>query len=333
MKNRIAALDVVKAIAIYLVILGHVLQHLRSSNYIDEPVYIFIYSFHMSLFMTLSGFFAATTLKMHFFRLAWKKAKSLLLPCIVWGGVLSVCYQLFIEKAFSFYSLIEFIYYDFWFLKSVFICYILAWIGFSLKLPSWVWCFLVCVAAQFIPAFSVPVMMPCFLSGYILSSEIENVWFVRLMPFFLVVFVLLFISAPNSLFDGNFEKDLLSMGMTFSSICQLLICRFYKVMMGLSGSFFIISVIKLTIWGKKAEDSVVIHYLSIIGKETMGIYIVHSIIIGYIFSKFFNLDTFNMVILNVLVAPMFAFATLLLSYSIVKILTKSKIMSLLLLGK
>lgn len=58
MGRRIVAFDIIKLIAIYLVIVGHCTQHLLSSFEYEEPVYLFIYSFHMPLFMFLSGFFS-----------------------------------------------------------------------------------------------------------------------------------------------------------------------------------------------------------------------------------------------------------------------------------
>ena len=58
MKNRIIAFDLIKLFAIFLVIEGHCTQHLLSSFEYDEPVYVYIYSFHMPLFMFLSGYFS-----------------------------------------------------------------------------------------------------------------------------------------------------------------------------------------------------------------------------------------------------------------------------------
>ena len=60
--ERIKYLDYLKAFAIYLVVYGHLL-----CDYADEqassPVCITIYSFHMALFMSLSGYFFQSSLK------------------------------------------------------------------------------------------------------------------------------------------------------------------------------------------------------------------------------------------------------------------------------
>ncbi|MDE5968902.1 MAG: acyltransferase family protein [Muribaculaceae bacterium] len=55
-RNRVVWLDILKCMAIFLVLWGHSIQYLRSDSPFDDPVFRFIYSFHMPLFMALSGF-------------------------------------------------------------------------------------------------------------------------------------------------------------------------------------------------------------------------------------------------------------------------------------
>ena len=85
-KKRIDALDLLKSLAIFLVIWGHVIQHCLSLNPGDEPVYRVIYTFHMPLFMVLCGFFSWNSMKMGFWGMLKKKMLAILLPSIVWGG-------------------------------------------------------------------------------------------------------------------------------------------------------------------------------------------------------------------------------------------------------
>lgn len=56
--TRLIYFDLLKLFAIFLVIEGHCVQHLLDTNEYDEPLYSFIYSFHMPLFMTIAGFFS-----------------------------------------------------------------------------------------------------------------------------------------------------------------------------------------------------------------------------------------------------------------------------------
>ena len=56
-KRNFAYFDILKFILIFLVVFGHIIE-----KYIDFPliksIYLFIYSFHMPLFVFVSGFFA-----------------------------------------------------------------------------------------------------------------------------------------------------------------------------------------------------------------------------------------------------------------------------------
>ena len=64
--RRDVAFDYLKAFAIWLVVYGHCHQHLLSLDRHDNIVYVFIYSFHMPLFMCISGYFSSSSLKMDF---------------------------------------------------------------------------------------------------------------------------------------------------------------------------------------------------------------------------------------------------------------------------
>lgn len=87
-KERLLYVDIAKGLCILLVITGHILQYNFSGNGSDT-VFNFIYSFHMPVFMLLSGYVAALSqnkidLKSSicFIR---KKFYSLAVPFYVWG--------------------------------------------------------------------------------------------------------------------------------------------------------------------------------------------------------------------------------------------------------
>ncbi len=83
MKTRNIAFDLLKLFAIFLVLWGHCIQHMKVTN-TDEPVYLFIYSFHMPLFMMISGYFSISSLSMRVWPFLKKKFIQLLLPCVTW---------------------------------------------------------------------------------------------------------------------------------------------------------------------------------------------------------------------------------------------------------
>lgn len=59
--KRIQWPDLLKAFAIILVVIGHVVSTYDSRGY-NAPIALWIYSFHMPLFMMLSGMFFKYTL-------------------------------------------------------------------------------------------------------------------------------------------------------------------------------------------------------------------------------------------------------------------------------
>lgn len=118
MTNRDTNLDFCKGVAIFLVVMGHVLQFVINDK---GRMYDFIYTFHMPFFFMLSGYLAW---KPKEFGLSFwtKKARTLLLPMFVVGGIFSLVYNeigIFIMHGFHA---------GYWFLLSLFE----VWLAFAL---------------------------------------------------------------------------------------------------------------------------------------------------------------------------------------------------------
>lgn len=84
LNSRMLWPDVLKSLAVFLVILGHVSSTYDSQGY-SSPFALWIYSFHMPLFMMLSGMFFKYSLKKDFKTLLTDKSRLLLLPLLSWG--------------------------------------------------------------------------------------------------------------------------------------------------------------------------------------------------------------------------------------------------------
>lgn len=82
-KVRDIKIDLLKGLAILLVVLGHCVQYNYPKTFDLHPVFRLIYSFHMPLFMLLSGYVASFTFKGSGRQLA-TKAQTLLLPFFSW---------------------------------------------------------------------------------------------------------------------------------------------------------------------------------------------------------------------------------------------------------
>ncbi len=77
--NRIAYIDAVRAFAMMLVVLGHVIVTYDVRAY-DAPTAQVIYSFHTALFMFVSGCFFSNTIKKNAKTVIVDKVRQLLLP-------------------------------------------------------------------------------------------------------------------------------------------------------------------------------------------------------------------------------------------------------------
>lgn len=82
MGKRIEYLDLLKFFAIFSVLVGHSTEQLSAGTFWDHPVWSFIYSYHMPLFMFLSGFFFRSSLKKPFKTVALNKLRQLGVPSL-----------------------------------------------------------------------------------------------------------------------------------------------------------------------------------------------------------------------------------------------------------
>ena len=85
-------IDFIKGIAILLVLVGHAIQYCSGSEYFlqreyyDNPLFKFIYSFHMPLFMAVSGYLLQCTLSSRTeWDVALRRLRQLMLPILSFG--------------------------------------------------------------------------------------------------------------------------------------------------------------------------------------------------------------------------------------------------------
>lgn len=123
MKQRIDYIDRMKGLAIFLVVMGHVYGMAFAQS--DEVAYRVIGSFHMPLFMFLSGLVACSGVVAPYWGI-WKlskKLKGLLLPLIVFG----MCFTMTFSRNFG-TGLVEFLESPnkngYWYLMSLAVFYV-----------------------------------------------------------------------------------------------------------------------------------------------------------------------------------------------------------------
>lgn len=206
MKKRIEHIDILKAFAIFCVVLGHTLQY--GFNYVDSGFYgnqfwAFIYSFHMPLFMMLSGFFAASSLHSSFLNMLKSKILRIWLPAYLWltialGAclILSMLSNLKISEIPNFFPPL----YDvFWYLNSLIFCYIIFFISKKLIKKDILACTLSCLLLIILPIGYIDnlnFMLPYFWIGYFihkydhwLSKHLRMIIIISFIGFVLLSFL------------------------------------------------------------------------------------------------------------------------------------------------
>lgn len=114
--GRIVWLDVMKGIAIFMVVIGHIMNNM---HLMGSPINKWIHLFNMPLFFFLSGFLAFKTSKKSFWENIKKKTKTLCVPFLSCGLLYSVAFGKVDEFIFDLHHA------GYWFLLSLFTCWII----------------------------------------------------------------------------------------------------------------------------------------------------------------------------------------------------------------
>ena len=117
--NRIIWIDLIKCLAIFLVILGHTITSFNH-NYLNSPLYLSIYSFHMPLFMMISGYMISIKHLNNPLKYLKKRVYSILFPALIWGAIvigIRILLGVHIQHGFMHQW-----WWGLWFLKSLFAC-------------------------------------------------------------------------------------------------------------------------------------------------------------------------------------------------------------------
>ena len=310
--KRIAWLDFAKLMAIYLVLYGHTLQYLKTDidphyNY----MWLFIYSFHMPLFMLISGYFSYGILHDKFSTLIKKKTLQLIVPCLIWGGFwyflkFVLVYNDVADAIINVLQDLNWITMDvLWFLKSLFLCMLLCYI-----FKSNIWFILLSILLSQIMPFKLPLMYPCFLFGVFCR---EKHVFDKINVKWSVVLVLLFVVMYSFFKPQHMLTNLraTAIGALSGDYLPFLIeCknRFFCLLIGIIGSLALISVCKSL--NRLLEKSYYGDKLSKFGSQTQAVYILHGPIMVYGLAALINLNSMNVDFFNIVVCSAITLALL-----------------------
>lgn len=122
--NRNYSFDILKGTLILLVVLGHAIQLTYSSvelNVWYQPIFNIIYTFHMPLFIFVSGYFFKNSLNKRTKDLLKNKVKRLLLPACIYSTIIILLYIVITGDKMPSLSFLYKQYKTYWYLICVFI--------------------------------------------------------------------------------------------------------------------------------------------------------------------------------------------------------------------
>lgn len=340
-KERELLPDILRGFAIILVILGHCIQEgsgiefKQNAMYFSNEWYQFIYSFHMPLFMMISGYFAwdsmeRATEKREQWRLLGRRSKAMIIPIFGWTCFDYICIVLTHGMKHPFFdSLVIFIknfilsmLTNAWFLWAVFWCFIIVFFMHYYLRDS---IFLYVVG--FLGLFFIPdglglgaykYMMPYFIAAFyfhgwqnmIKQGKIKDFTWIRKITCvsdwiwiagFGIMFVILFL-----FFDENSFIYLSGYKLIGKNVLKQLEIDFYRMLIGFVGSVFFI-----LLWKKirKLASNYTFPVLSALGRNSLGIYMISGYLIlqaGAMLGEYFSPNYF-LNILQAIVVVSFSF--------------------------
>ena len=331
---RIAYLDFLKAFAIATVLLGHSVEQLSGDAFWDHPIWAFLYTFHMPLFMFLSGFFFKSSLRKDFRAVLGAKLVQLGVPSVSaflvgfaimkFAGVSSIADLC--EASFA--GFVNSV----WFLKSLLFCIVIMWPAVKIFRHDVLAAVVASVTVLFVPGGDVVnlnFMLPCFCLGFVCGSREESVARHRRSLFYLAgaVFLALLPFWSGRLTVYMVPTRVLSFS-PFSFDVSNLALTAYRLAIGFAGAlvcYLAAPAVHRLVAGGKFDA-----FCTTVGGATLGIYVVQTFLLE-IFVH--SLGVCLPVCESCLVAPLVATAELFACLGVVRLFRRSRLTRLLFLGE
>lgn len=312
--GRILWIDMVRGILILFVILGHNIQFgsgaemLNSGLFFENPVFRFLYSFHMPCMMLISGYFFGYSIAGPGM---WKnKFRTLIVPMIVWslipvGQILfeAVLYR-WMSRTVALNCLLTFITY-YWFLWAILFGVIIVWIVHTFLKDSIIAYVLIGIALLFVPDFPDAkmwiYMYPFFVTGYLWNrKQVRLRWAenhkIVTMGILVAAFAILFVFY-------NTDSFVYTTGITVRSLSQLGI-DLYRYAIGFVGSSMLIWLVYIV---HPLISRKVVKAIAYCGRVSLTVYCLDILLDSYLIPEVtgsFNLN-YGIVLIETIIVLFF----------------------------
>lgn len=334
MIQRDYSFDYLKGILIFLVVLGHCPAFLLTPQGAEfdrwsDPMFVFIYSFHMPLFMLTTGFFFSKKKNSTLRELLPKQIKRLILPQLSWCLVCLVIIAIQFNRFGSFIvgssmtETIKLIYHfltSYWYLWCTLFCGVIVVLANKCRFPLLVlsvFCVLMLIFEKYLPDWffkhqQVINQLPFFTLGVYLH-DVENLDYKirKLFPFSVLGYI-----ACWCVYMNYYDS--------FGNISSV-----FKMIWALFGVMLFYTIIK-EMFNKRFFDNTITK----LGGYTLGIYIIHSVLNRYLVQG--NLGIYvhtKSLIIDYLISFIYSILLTWVCVWIINLIRKNKILRTYLLGE
>lgn len=344
MDKRNHFIDNMKGVAIILVVLGHCIQALSfDGSFWNRTILVVICSFHMPLFMFLSGYvFFYSCTKKSTKQVILSRFRGIAIPMMVWGAVdflirfneienvsLITCIKKYINCCI-----------EIWFLYAVLVASVIVLIIQKVlgdkPLLKYALMILATFAIGILPFNTYVIFVyPYFVAGFAFNEFLlfKNAKYIKLQPVFVVIWIVLLFFYKRE--DYIYVSGISPLTSAYGFWNQIFI-DIYRYAVGLFGTLAVIYLLKL-LYDKFSDSWFFESCLNYVGKHSMDIYVIQRLVIERYFSKFIaavcplfimhNSVVFYVCVLTCAVAGLVIIS--LLAY----VLGKNRLLNLLLFGK
>lgn len=279
-QRRNEYLDVVRGLAIFLVVFGHCIQYGNGwgFDFFGDVVFKIIYSFHMPLFALVSGYlFFFSMSRRTSYEVVVRQITSLLVPALSWAIVWNLPYVHDIEII----AILNTFRHGFWFLWSMLLCSIGVFITEKFFAGRIFIYAAEIIVSVFVPAYIVSgiyiFMYPNFVAGYIWHREGLDERFAAL-PYVKKFYVGLLATAlwlVMLCFFNHSSYVYITGTYVFShrNFWYQIYIDMFRWLIGLVGSVSVMLMLKLV---KSLQ------VLSFLGTKSLGIYIISGHVLRYL---------------------------------------------------
>ena len=322
MYERNLFIDKIKGVAIILVVWGHCIQYCAGYDFFGNKLFELIYSFHMPLFMAVSGYlFYHSINRRPFKKLITSRFRQLLIPLCIWTLIIIILFP-----PDNPHSPLEWVKYysltlpvTFWFLWSLLLCSLITICINKLLKDSLIAYFIIFIFIILLPNFYglyfTKYMIPYFFAGYLVHKFNLKSNLTLSIISFLVFSVLVYYWKREYYIYTTLMITAKHLD-NFRSIYD----DCYRYLAGFVGILVFLAVIR------KLPD---LKIFEILGRYTLGIYVISGAVLPYLNLLRLHYDP---VLYNFIYTPVVAMVIITVCVGLSILISKSKVLNQYLLG-